>query len=65
MVKLVAPTWSAADELRLQREVATVAGGAMRVRIETVTQIPLTGAGKLQVVVNRLATSQFAAPVAP
>lgn len=63
VVRLVAPAWSAADETRLQREVAAVAGGAMRVRVESVEHIPLTGAGKLQVVVNRLAARPVEAGV--
>lgn len=54
-VRLVAPAWSEADAARLQREVAAVAGGALRVRVEQVSDIPLTGAGKLKVVINRLA----------
>jgi acyl-CoA synthetase (AMP-forming)/AMP-acid ligase II len=54
-VRLVAPEWSEADSARLQREVAAVAGGSLAVRIEQVDDIPLTAAGKLKVVVNRLA----------
>jgi phenylacetate-CoA ligase len=54
-VRLVAPTWSEADAARLRREVAAVAGGALEVRVEQVSDIPLTGAGKLKVVINRLA----------
>jgi phenylacetate-CoA ligase len=54
-VRMVAPEWSDADAVRLRREVAAVAGGALEVRVEQVTDIPLTGAGKLKVVVNRLA----------
>ncbi|MEO8478726.1 MAG: phenylacetate--CoA ligase family protein [Gemmatimonadota bacterium] len=55
LVRIVAPTWSAEDAGRLAREVGSVAGGQLRVRVETVDDIPLTGAGKLKVVVNRLA----------
>jgi phenylacetate-CoA ligase len=54
-VRLVAPDWSEADAARLRREVAAVAGGALQVRVEQVPDIPLTAAGKLKVVVNRLA----------
>ncbi len=54
-VRLVAPSWTEADAARLRREVAAVAGGALEVRVEQVADIPLTGAGKLKVVVNRLA----------
>ena len=54
-VRLVAPAWSEADGVRLRREVAAVAGGALEVRVEQVDHIPLTGAGKLKVVINRLA----------
>ena len=54
-VRLVAPAWSDADAIRLRREVSAVAGGALEVRVEQVDDIPLTGAGKLKVVVNRLA----------
>jgi len=55
VVRIVAPAWSAADALRLAREVGAVAGGQLRIRVEQVEDIPLTGAGKLKVVVNRLA----------
>ncbi len=55
IVRIVAPTWSAEDADRLAREVGAVAGGQLRIRVETVDDIPLTGAGKLKVVVNRLA----------
>ncbi|HET9065632.1 MAG TPA: hypothetical protein VFN22_07440 [Gemmatimonadales bacterium] len=55
IVRIVAPAWSAEDGARLAREVGAVAGGRLRVRVETVDVIPLTGAGKLKVVVNRLA----------
>jgi phenylacetate-CoA ligase len=54
-VRLVAPEWSSDDSDRLRREVAAVAGGALEVRIDRVEDSPLTGAGKLKVVVNRLA----------
>ena len=54
-VRLVAPEWSDADLARLEREVAAVAGGALAVKVEQVDDIPLTAAGKLKVVVNKLA----------
>jgi phenylacetate-CoA ligase len=60
IVRLIAPAWSAADEARLLREVAAVAGGGLKIRVESVTDIPLTKAGKLQVVVNRLVNSAVA-----
>lgn len=55
VVRIVAPTWSDTDAARLVREVGSVAGGRLRIRVESVDDIPLTGAGKLKVVVNRLA----------
>lgn len=55
VVRIVAPAWSVEDESRLAREVGAVAGGRLRIRVESVADIPLTAAGKLQVVVNRLA----------
>lgn len=54
VVRVVAPAWSEEDAVRLRREVAAVAGGDLTVRIDRVDDIPLTGAGKLKVVVNRL-----------
>ncbi|MEO5800149.1 MAG: phenylacetate--CoA ligase family protein [Gemmatimonadales bacterium] len=59
-VRLVAPEWRESDEQWLRREVAATAGGALRLDLERVTEIPLTAAGKLQVVVNRLATASTA-----
>lgn len=53
-VRLVAPGWSEGDSAWLRREVAATAGSGLRLDIEQVGEIPLTGAGKLQVVVNRL-----------
>ncbi len=52
-VKVVAPAWSAADEAWLRRELA-LAAPTLALDIEQVPDIPLTAAGKLQVVVNRL-----------
>lgn len=57
-VKLVAPDWSPDDTMRFDSEVASVAGGGLRVELVHVPDIPLTGAGKLQVVVNRLAPAR-------
>jgi len=54
-VRLVAPGWSEADTTWLRGEVAATSGSTLRLEIEQVAEIPLTGAGKLQVVVNRLA----------
>jgi phenylacetate-CoA ligase len=54
-VRLVAPEWQEADTAWLRREVAATSGSALRLEIEQVSEIPLTAAGKLQVVVNRLA----------
>ncbi|MES2304380.1 MAG: phenylacetate--CoA ligase family protein [Gemmatimonadota bacterium] len=59
-VRLVAPEWRDSDEAWLRREVAATAGIALRLDLERVTDIPLTAAGKLQVVVNRLATASTA-----
>jgi phenylacetate-CoA ligase len=56
VVKLVAPGWTPSDEEWFRREVAAVAGTAIRLEIQPVEGIPLTAAGKLQVVVNRLGT---------
>ncbi len=60
LVRVVAPAWSAADAARLGREVGAVAGGQLRIRVEQVDDIPLTGAGKLKVVVNHLAARRDA-----
>jgi phenylacetate-CoA ligase len=56
-VRLVAPGWTDADSAWLRREVAATSGSTLRLEIEQVAEIPLTGAGKLQVVVNRLANA--------
>ena len=56
VVKLVAPGWTTGDEEWFRREVSAVAGSAVRLELQLVDQIALTAAGKLQVVVNRLAT---------
>jgi phenylacetate-CoA ligase len=53
-IRIVAPAWSSSDAERLEQEVAAVAGGTLEVRVEQVSDIALTGAGKLKVVVNRL-----------
>jgi phenylacetate-CoA ligase len=53
-VRLVAPAWREADAAWLRAEVAAVVGTALHVDIEVVSEIPLTAAGKLQVVVNRI-----------
>jgi phenylacetate-CoA ligase len=58
-VRLVAPDWNERDEQWLRREVGAAAGGALRLDLERVHEIPLTAAGKLQVVVNRLATASM------
>ncbi|HRP06991.1 MAG TPA: hypothetical protein PLL69_00755 [Gemmatimonadales bacterium] len=60
-LRLVAPEWTDEEETRIRREIAAVAGGALQVRIELVERIPLSGAGKLKVVVNRLAEAGTAA----
>lgn len=54
-IRLVAPSWSEADAVWLRGEIGRVAGDRMQVELELTDDIPLTGAGKLQVVVNRLA----------
>lgn len=54
VVRLVAPGWTADDEKWLRREITAVAGIALHVVIELVDDIPLTAAGKLRVVVNRV-----------
>ena len=56
-VRLVAPTWQEQDERWLRAEVAATAGPLLRLDVERVNAIPLTAAGKLQVVVNRLAAT--------
>ena len=58
-VRLVAPEWREEDERWLRAEVTAVVGCSLRIDVERVDHIPLTAAGKLQVVVNRLATSQW------
>jgi len=55
-LRLVAPAWSAADEAWLRRELAAVAP-SLALSVELVQDIPLTAAGKLQVVVNRIGKS--------
>lgn len=60
-IRLVAPTWNDRDEAWLRREIAAAAGPLLEVRLERVEQIPLTGAGKLQVVVNRVSQPAGAA----
>ncbi len=59
-VRLVAPEWREEDERWLRRELAAVAGEALALRVEQVDEIPLTAAGKLQVVVNRLQAASTA-----
>lgn len=54
-VRVVAPGWDVEDDAWLRHEVAAAAGGEVPLHIEPVEAIALTGAGKLQVVVNRLA----------
>ncbi|HEX3928884.1 MAG TPA: hypothetical protein VHW65_12885, partial [Gemmatimonadales bacterium] len=56
-LRLVAPELTEKDEAWLRREVAAVGGSALRLDLERVTDIPLTAAGKLQVVVNRVKTT--------
>ena len=56
-VRLVAPGWTPEDERWLRHEVAVAAGSALELRLELVEDIPLTAAGKLQVVINRLAAN--------
>ena len=56
LVRLVAPDWQPENEAWLRREVAAVAGPGLLLVLEQVTEIPLSAAGKLQVVVNRLAS---------
>ncbi|MGH7582175.1 MAG: phenylacetate--CoA ligase family protein [Gemmatimonadales bacterium] len=53
-IRIVAPGWSPADERWLRTEIAAVVGPAFRVAIDRVDDIPLSAAGKLQVVVNRI-----------
>jgi phenylacetate-CoA ligase len=57
IIRIVSPRWAPEHEAWLRREVAAVAGPALRVSIDVVDDIPLTAAGKLQVVVNRLGTA--------
>lgn len=54
-LRLVAPAWSADDEAWIRRELAAVAPSLV-LDIDLVADIPLTAAGKLQVVINRLAS---------
>ena len=57
VIRIVAPSWTPTDEAWLRREVTAVAGTTIHLDVEQVSHIPLTAAGKLQVVVNRLASS--------
>lgn len=52
-LRVVAPGWTAEQGDWLRRELAAVAP-SLHLEIEEVAEIPLTAAGKLQVVVNRL-----------
>lgn len=54
-LRLVAPAWSADDDAWIRRELAAVAPSLI-LDIDLVPDIPLTAAGKLQVVINRLAS---------
>jgi phenylacetate-CoA ligase len=54
LMKLDAPTASAEDLERVRSAVRDVLGPMVRLRIETVGEIPLGPSGKLQVVVNRI-----------
>ncbi len=59
-LRVVAPAWTTQDEEWLRSELAAVAP-TLGLVVEMVADIPLTGAGKLQVVVNRLGSPQGAA----
>ncbi|HEY3933843.1 MAG TPA: hypothetical protein VGL65_04430 [Gemmatimonadales bacterium] len=60
VIRVVSPRWSARDEEWLRHEVAAVAGPTLQITIDLVDDIPLTAAGKLQVVVNRLGAAPAA-----
>lgn len=60
-LKLVAPAWTAENERWLRRELEHVAP-SLGLEVELVDEIPLTAAGKLQVVVNRLRPSPVEFP---
>jgi phenylacetate-CoA ligase len=51
------PTWGEADRSRLDAELRKVLGSTVRINLLPVEDIPLTRQGKLQVVVNRVATA--------
>jgi phenylacetate-CoA ligase len=51
---MIAPGLTDADRASIEQQVHTVVGEGVRVDIEVVAEIPLTAAGKLQVVVNRV-----------
>jgi phenylacetate-CoA ligase len=55
-LRVVAPDWTADHEAWLRRELAAVAP-SLGLTITQVDHIPLTAAGKLQVVVNRVAAA--------
>lgn len=63
-LKIVADdTWNASSEAHLRSTIESTTGDAMKLSILRVEEIPLTQAGKLQVVVNRFArTDQQTCP---
>ncbi|HSG71098.1 MAG TPA: hypothetical protein VLA12_11820, partial [Planctomycetaceae bacterium] len=63
-LKIIADdSWNASDEAHLRSTIESTTGDAMKLSILRVEEIPLTQAGKLQVVVNRFArTDQQTCP---
>lgn len=53
-LRVVAPQWNEQSKAQLERTVRTTLGPAILFRLSVVDEIPLTPAGKLQVVVNRV-----------
>jgi phenylacetate-CoA ligase len=61
-IRLVAPGWSGNDATWLRRELDATVARTLRIDIDLVGEIPLTRAGKMQVVVNQLVDSGRAVP---
>jgi len=59
-IRLVAPAMAREDRSRLEHAVRSAAGPSLTVRIQDVSDIPLTGSGKLRLVVNEVAAREAA-----
>jgi len=56
---MVAPGWDSAQQSQVEQTIRQALGPAMRLDLSVVDDIPLTSAGKLQVVLNRCGTEPF------